>query len=240
MKKGWKVSLFAFGLLVLFLILQYDFLEDDTWNSWNLPLSGRVILVDPGHGGPDGGAVGDSSVLEKDIALEVSLKLREYLQEQGALVIMTREEDIDLADKDTRGYSRRKVEDLKRRLKMINEPEIDFFVSIHLNSIPSARWSGAQTFFAPHHRENDRAAKFIQDELKTNLENTKREALSINRVYILDHAKKPGVLVEVGFLSNPGERENLKKGSYQDKLAASIYYGILRYYSKEKEIIIPE
>ena len=148
MKKEWKVSLFAFGLLVLFLILQYDFSEDNTWKSWNLPLSGRVILVDPGHGGPDGGA-GDSNALEKDIALNVSLKLKEYLQEQGALVIMTREEDIDLADEDTKGYSRRKVEDLKKRLKMINEPEIDFFVSIHLNSIPSPRWSGAQTFFAP-------------------------------------------------------------------------------------------
>jgi len=65
-------------------------------------------------------------------------------------------------------------------------------------------------------------------------------AKSINRVYILENAKKPGVLVEVGFLSNPTERENLKKGRYQDKLAASIYYGILRYYSNEKEIIIPE
>ena len=64
-------------------------------------------------------------------------------------MVMTREEDIDLADEDTKGYSRRKVEDLKKRLKMINKPEIDFFVSIHLNSIPSSRWSGAQTFFAP-------------------------------------------------------------------------------------------
>ena len=152
------------------------------------------------------------------------------MQEQGALVIMTREEDIDLADEDTKGYSRRKVEDLKKRLKMINEPEIDFFVSIHLNSIPSPRWSGAQTFYAPYYRENERAARFIQDELKINLENTKREAKSINRVYILENAKKPGVLVEVGFLSNPSERENLKKNRYQDKLAASIYYGILRYY----------
>ena len=80
--------------------------------------------------------------------------------------------------KDTKGYSRRKVEDLKKRLEMINKPEIDFFVSIHLNSIPSPRWSGAQTFFAPHYRENERAAKFIQDELKINLENTKREAKS--------------------------------------------------------------
>ena len=126
MKKEWKISLFAFGLLVLFLILQYDFSEDNTWKSWNLPLSGRVILVDPGHGGPDGGA-GDSNALEKDIALDVSLKLKEYLQEQGALVVMTREEDIDLADEDTKGYRRRKVEDLKKRLKMINKPEIDFF-----------------------------------------------------------------------------------------------------------------
>ena len=76
--------------------------------------------------------------------------------------------------------------------------------------------------------------------MKINLENTKREAKSINHVYILENAKKPGVLVEVGFLSNPSERENLKKDRYQDKLAASIYYGILRYYSNEKEIIIPE
>jgi len=239
MKKGWSTSLFVFGLIALFLILQYDFSEKGTWNSWSLPLSGKVILVDPGHGGPDGGA-GDKDALEKDIALDVSLKLREYLQEQGALVIMTREDDVDLADEDTKGYSRRKVEDLKKRLEMINEPEIDFFVSVHLNSIPSARWSGAQTFFFAHFNENERAAKFIQDELKRNLENTKREAKSINHVYILKHAKKPGVLVEVGFLSNLRERENLKQNSYQDKLAASIYNGIMRYYTDEKELIIPE
>ncbi|MCQ6276394.1 N-acetylmuramoyl-L-alanine amidase CwlD [Bacillus sp. V3B] len=239
MKKGWKISIFTVGLIVLFFILQYDFSEDDTWNSWNLPLSGKVILIDPGHGGPDGGA-GDTEALEKDIALNVSLKLREYLEEQGALVIMTREEDKDLADEDTRGYSRRKVEDLKKRLEMINQPEIDFFVSIHLNSIPSPRWSGAQTFFAPQFKENERAAKFIQDELKRNLENTKREAKPINHVYILKHAKKPGVLVEAGFLSNSDEREKLQKNRYQDKLAASVYNGIMRYYTDEKELTIPD
>lgn len=239
MKKGWKISLFSLGLIVLFFILQYDFSEEDSWKSWNLPLSGEVILIDPGHGGPDGGA-GDKGALEKDIALDVSLKLREYLQEQGALVVMTREEDEDLADKSTKGYSRRKVEDLKERLKMINKRDVDFFVSIHLNSIPSPRWSGAQTFYAPHFKENERAAKFIQDEFKVNLGNTKREAKPINHVYILKHAKKPGVLVEVGFLSNPGERARLKEDSYQDMLAASIYNGIMRYYTDEKEIIIPE
>ena len=140
MKKKWKVSLFAFGLLILFFILQYDFSEDNTWKSWNLPLSGKVILVDPGHGGPDGGA-GDLNALEKDIALRCLTKIKRLLQEQGAFVIMTREEDIDLADEDTKGYSRRKVEDLKKRVKMINKSEIDFFVSIHL--IPFLPQGGA-------------------------------------------------------------------------------------------------
>ncbi|WP_338471370.1 N-acetylmuramoyl-L-alanine amidase CwlD [Niallia sp. XMNu-256] len=239
MGKKWKASIFTIGLIVLFFILQYDFLEDDTWKDWNLPLSGKIILIDPGHGGPDGGA-GDKDALEKDIALHVSHKLREYLQEQGALVIMTREDDTDLADADTKGYSRRKVQDLKKRLDLINNQDIDFFVSVHLNSIPSAKWSGAQTFYAPQYDENERAAKFIQDELIKNLENTNRRAKPINHVYILDNAKKPGVLVEVGFLSNPTEKANLKKDPYQEKIAVSIYNGIMRYYSNEKELTIPD
>jgi N-acetylmuramoyl-L-alanine amidase len=237
MKKKWKVILFMLGLTVLFFILQYDFSEDNTWKSWNLPLSGKVILIDPGHGGPDGGA-GDEGALEKDIALKISLKMKDFLEGQGALVLMTREEDKDLANKSTRGYSKRKTEDLKKRLEFINKSEADFFISVHLNSIPSPRWSGAQTFYAPHHKENARAAKFIQDEFKENLQNTTRDAKPINNVYIIKHAKKPGVLVEVGFLSNPTEKANLKKDSYQDKLAESIYLGVLRYFTDEKEIKI--
>jgi len=234
-KRRIKIISFITGLIVLFFILQHDFNENNSWKTWNLPLSGKIILLDAGHGGPDGGA-GTGKTLEKDIALEITKNVRDYLQEQGALVIMTREKDEDLADPDTRGYSRRKVEDLKKRLKMINKTDIDLFVSIHLNAIPSSRWSGAQTFYAPQHKENARAAKFIQEELRRNLENTERKAKPINQVYILKNAKKPGVLVEVGFLSNPREKELLKKGSYQEKVAASINHGILRYFTNEKEI----
>ncbi|MDR6120679.1 N-acetylmuramoyl-L-alanine amidase [Bacillus sp. SLBN-46] len=234
-KRRIKIISFIAGLLVLFLILQHDFIEDDSWNTWNLPLSGKIILLDAGHGGPDGGA-GTGKTLEKDIALEITLKVRDYLQQQGALVIMTRETDTDLADSDTKGYSRRKVEDLKKRLKMINNTDNDLFVSIHLNAIPSSRWSGAQTFYAPHHQENARAAKFIQEEMRKNLENTNRKAKPLNQVYILKNAKKPGALVEVGFLSNPGEKAMLKKDSYQEKVAISIYKGIMRYFTNEKEI----
>lgn len=236
MKKKLRIVAFIGGLLILFIILQYDFLNNNSWKSWNLPLSGRIILLDPGHGGPDGGA-GDKDALEKDIALSVSLKLRDYLQEQGALVIMTRESDTDLADEDTKGYSRRKVEDLKKRLDLINNSGADFYISIHLNAIPSARWSGAQTFYAPQLIENRRAARFIQEELRTNLENTTRKAKAMNSVYILKHSNIPGVLVEIGFLSNPVEKGKLKNDDYQEKVAASIYKGMLRYYSKESELV---
>lgn len=228
-----KLISFVLGLVILFFILQYDFQENKSWKTWNLPLTGKIILLDPGHGGPDGGA-GDQSTLEKDIALKISLKLRDLLQQQGALVVMTRTTDTDLADPGVKGYSRRKIEDLRQRLKMINTTDIDLFVSIHLNAISSSRWSGAQTFYASQYEENEAAAKFIQDELRLNLENTTRQAKPLNQVYILKNAKKPGVLVEVGFLSNQTEKANLIKNSYQDKVAASIYTGVLRYFTYEK------
>ena len=234
MLKKLKIGLFAAGLAVLFLILQYDFTENDSWESWNLPLSGKIIYLDPGHGGVDPGA-GDDDPFEKEIALNVSLKLRDYLQQQGALVIMTRETDVDLADKGLKGYSKRKVQDLKRRLDLINESEADFFATIHLNAIPSSKWRGAQTFYATNLKENKRAAKLIQDELRRNLENTDRDAKPANSIYLLKHTNKPGVLVEIGFLSNPGEAANLKQEAYQEKVAASIYEGMLRYFTDDQK-----
>jgi N-acetylmuramoyl-L-alanine amidase len=234
-KRRLKIVGFIVGLVVLFLILQHSFTAEESSSTWSLPLSGKIILLDPGHGGPDGGA-GTNDTLEKDIALNITKKVRDYLQQHGALVIMTRETDKDLAAPETKGYSRRKVEDLIKRLKMINDSDNDFFASIHLNSIPSSKWSGAQTFYAPYYKENAKAAKFIQEELRKNLGNTTRKAKPINNVYILKNAKKPGVLVEVGFLSNPSEKAKLKNDAYQEKVAASIYQGIIRYFTYEKEL----
>ncbi|MEI2358423.1 N-acetylmuramoyl-L-alanine amidase CwlD [Mesobacillus zeae] len=234
MIKKLQFVLFSAGLALLFLVLQYDFTERDSWKSWNLPLSGKVILIDPGHGGVDPGA-GGKDAREKEIALSISLKLRDYLQQQGALVIMTRETDVDLADKDLKGFRKRKVQDLKRRRDLINTSDADFYASIHLNAIPSPKWKGAQTFYSGNYRDSKRAATLIQAELRRNLENTDRKAKSANQIYLLKHTKKPGVLVEVGFISNPGEKRLLKTDEYQDELAASIYEGILRYYSGERK-----
>nr|WP_275695602.1 N-acetylmuramoyl-L-alanine amidase CwlD [Fredinandcohnia sp. SECRCQ15] len=214
------------------MIIQYRFMDKDVWNSWNLPLSGKIIIIDPGHGGVDGGA-DNGDIQEKDIALSISLKLRDYLQQQGALVQMIRENDVDLASKGTKGYSRRKTEDLKKRVQIINDSEADLFISVHLNAIPSPKWRGAQTFYFGSYKENEAVAKYIQDELRNNLGNTTRQAKSINSVYLLKSSKKPGALVEVGFLSNPDEKALLVQDKYQDKLAASIYTGISRYFSNE-------
>lgn len=230
-----KIKWFSFigGFILLLFLFQWQLSDNHSFESWNLPLTGKVIYIDPGHGGPDGGAVG-SDTLEKDISLSISLSIRDYLQEQGALVLLTREEDVDLADKNTSGYSRRKAEDLKKRVKLINESEADLFLSIHLNAIPSSKWSGAQTFYNGRYIENENIAKFIQDELRKNLENTTRVAKPIDGVYLLKNIEKPGALVEVGFLSNPQEEKLLTTKVYQDKVSASIYNGVLRYFSNEK------
>lgn len=203
--------------------------------NWNLPLTGKVIVIDPGHGGVDGGAVGRSGeVVEKEIALDISLMLRDYLQEAGAYVIMTRETDRDLAPEDLRGYSRRKTKDLYNRLAIINAPDRDLFISVHLNAIPSPRWRGAQTFYNPTNDDSRDLSRFIQDELRQNLENTTRHAKQLSSVFILKEANIPGAIVEVGFLSNPSEAELLAGSDYQNKVATSIYRGILRYFTNEK------
>ncbi|MBF0707225.1 MULTISPECIES: N-acetylmuramoyl-L-alanine amidase CwlD [Bacillales] len=232
MKKWYKRFGVATGIIVLLFIINYKFAIDSSWDAWHLPLSGQVIVIDPGHGGADGGAVGDN-VVEKDIALTISLKLRDYLQEAGALVIMTRETDTDLAADGTKGLSNRKAEDLRKRVELINEGSNDLFVSIHLNAIPSSKWSGAQTFYNPVNDESQAISRFIQAEIKRNLENTNRLAKNMDSVYLLREAEIPGALVEVGFLSNPTERELLNTETYQNKVAASIYQGIIRYTTNE-------
>ena len=236
MERCYKLGMWLFGLFLLIYFIQLPIEKTDTtWASWSLPLSGKVIVIDPGHGGPDGGAVGKDNTVEKDITLKVSKMLLRYLQQAGALVYLTRETDRDLASDDTKGLSRRKSEDIRNRLKFIEEKKPDFFLTIHLNALPSERWRGAQTFYYPSFDENKHLAEMIQDEIRRNLENTDRKPLKIDGIYLLKHAEAPGALVEIGFLSNVEERELLKKEDYQQQMAASIYQGILRYVTEDRK-----
>lgn len=234
MKSKWvRNGIIALGAILLIALLNYEISNRNSLSHWNLPLSGRVVVIDPGHGSPDGGAE-SGEIMEKDIALKVAEDLRNYLQESGALVLMTRENDGDLADKGKRGLSLRKTQDLKRRVEFINDAKADCVISLHLNAIPSSQWRGAQTFYHPKSEKNQILAKFIQDSLRKQLENTNRYAKAIEHVYILKKANAPASLVEVGFLSNPSEKALLQTSDYQDKVAASIYQGVMRYFTNEE------
>jgi N-acetylmuramoyl-L-alanine amidase len=223
---------FVFGFILFPLFSPFP---DPVQETWAIPLVGKVIVVDPGHGGPDGGAVSREGLIEKNITLKISTYLRDYLQEAGAYVVMTREYDTDLSDPDTKKLRLRKAEDLMRRIDLVKETKADALISIHLNAIPSPKWSGAQTFYNPVRVENKRLATLIQAELIRNLENTNRLAEQKNDIYILKKSPVPTALVEVGFLSNPQEARQLAMDSYQKKVAASIYLGILRFYDAGKE-----
>lgn len=236
MKRLGNVLMWSFGLVLLIMLIQQPVGSPvRTWSTWSLPLAGKTIVLDPGHGGADGGAVGKDGTLEKGIALSVAKQLQNYLQQTGAVVYLTREKDTDLADEETKGLSRRKAEDIRKRLQFIKDKQADIFISIHLNALPSTKWSGAQTFYYPKSGENEHLAKMIQSEIIRNLENTTRTALPLTGMYLLKHAESTAALVEIGFLSNVQERELLKKTDYQQKMAASIYQGILRYVTEDEK-----
>jgi N-acetylmuramoyl-L-alanine amidase len=232
---GLKIALTALLIGLICFIFMHELPATKTWTYWTMPLSGKKIAIDAGHGGPDGGAQSKSGILEKDINLSISLYLRDYFQQAGALVLMTREEDKDLADPGTKGLSKRKTEDLHARGDLISSQQADLLLTIHMNSIPSSQWHGAQTFYYPNHPESKLLAQLIQSEMKRNLGNTDRVAKTVDKgVYLLKALKIPSALVEVGFLSNPQEAALLADRNYQKKVAASIYQAVLRYYSGEK------
>ena len=194
------------------------------------PLAELVIAVDPGHGGVDPGAIGPDGLLEKDIVLDIALRLRTLLQSAGATVVMTRETDIDLSDAALgRQYTKRKRQDLERRVKLINESNAALLISIHVNSMASARWSGAQVFYHQDAPEGRRLAEAIQYVLREHLQNTTRQ-IATGDFYITRASDCPAVLVEVGFISNPTEARLLASADYRAQLAAAIFGGLLHYW----------
>lgn len=192
----------------------------------------KVIVVDPGHGGVDPGAVGKNNVREKDLVLAIGNKLTSFLQQGGAKVIMTRKTDTDLSDPELRGLSIKKRQDLARRVALANDNQADVMVSIHVNSFPNIRQHGAQTFCQANSPESRRLAMAIQKEFNYLLENEKREPLP-GDYYILNKSKIPTVLIEIGFLSNPQESKLLSEPAYQTKIAWCLYAGLVYYFAMD-------
>lgn len=189
----------------------------------SLPLAGRLIIVDVGHGGLDPGTV-YQDIYEKDINLLIAKNLEIELNKLGAGVLLIRDGDYDLS-KGVKNH--RKKTDFDNRIKIINNSEGDMYLSIHLNYLENTAYYGAQVFY---NQENKKLALAIQEYLNANLD-TNREIKKIpSSTYMYRKLKIPGVLIECGFLSNPQERKLLVTPKYQQKLAKTIADSIVHYY----------
>lgn len=192
----------------------------------------KIILIDPGHGGMDGGAKGRDGTLEKDINLAIALKLKISLEEKGYKVEMTREIDTDLH---TKGETVReqKRDDLANRVKKKEETKCDAFISIHQNMFPQSNCKGAQVWYAQD--ENSKLlGEALQESFKLNLDqNNHRLAKQAKEEYrILRNNKEcASVIAECGFLSNLEELQLLKSDDYQNKIVDSIVSGVDKYFS---------
>lgn len=200
------------------------------------PLGGMKVVIDPGHGGEDGGA-SKGDVIESKITLAISQKVVRQLKRRGAEVVMTRTKEGDAIAEHKKDVSfptlrQRKREDLYLREEIVKSEKPDVFITIHANAIPETKWRGAQVFYHKEgHVESEALAKAIQQSIRDTVKNTEREALSIKQVYLLKKVEVPAVLVETGFLSNDEERALLTDEKYQEKMAKAIVEGVEEYYN---------
>lgn len=189
------------------------------------------IIIDAGHGGIDGGAVGVSGVIEKDLNLEISQKLCQALQQRGFSVLMIRISDISLHNPQDDTVRKMKTGDLKNRLAIADKYPESVFVSIHQNSFPSNHSvRGATVYSGLLNPNSDELAKSVFSALKQlQPDNHRVIKTADSKLYLLSNAKNPAVLVECGFLTNQAEEQQLCDAEYQSKIAAAIADGICDY-----------
>lgn len=195
-------------------------------------LVGRVIVIDAGHGGPDGGAQSASGILEKNITLAIAQDAAVYLRQFGAVVYLTRVTDRDFATDADRAAGRRHQGDLRGRLKAIVAHNPDAVVSIHCNAVPSPIWRGATTIYQDDNEAGKHLAYALQNVFKATLLPTKRGPEDMHTLYLLKRLKGPAALAEVGFLSNPDEASFLNQVGYQKRIGNSIAIAVLTYFGE--------
>lgn len=231
-----KYDIITCFLAVFLMAVTYSFVIKGTESvmTSSTPVSGKVIVVDAGHGYPDGGAVGESGVPEKDINLSVAFKLQELLEKNGAYVLLTRADDNAVVDDLNRKIRDIKRSDLNFRRDFKNSSNCDAFISIHMNKFPQSKYSGAQVFYASEPKESRVLGEKMMSRLKeiSYTENNRAAKVADESIFILKDSIVPSVIVECGFLSNHDEEKLLLTDEYQDKLAFAIYCGLMDYMNK--------
>lgn len=215
---------------LLFVVLLFAEQEEATSASGNKLLQGKTtvqVVIDAGHGGIDPGKIGINGAEEKDINLQIATLVKRYLELQDVEVIMTRETDDGLYDANA---SNKKVQDMKRRIAIIDEAAPTLTVSIHQNSYPEEYVKGAQVFYYTGSTEGQKLADFLQESLVERLDpENHRQVKANDSYYLLKKTPTPIVIVECGFLSNSEEAARLCDKSYQERVAWAVHIGILQY-----------
>jgi N-acetylmuramoyl-L-alanine amidase len=204
----------------------------------------HTVILDAGHGGEDGGAVGHvdgREVQEKNINLAITLTLRDMLEAEGINVILTREEDVLLYDRNTDYQGRKKVLDLAARLHVGQSTPGAVFVSIHMNAFTQPQYRGLQVYYSPNHPMSKTLADGIQTRTEEQLQPDNHRATKAagSDIFLLDQLRCPAVLVECGFLSNEEECRMLQEEAYQQKIAFLLFCSIRQALIEEGETSVP-
>lgn len=190
------------------------------------------VVIDAGHGEPDGGAVSKDGIKESELNLQIAQKLKAKLEELNIEVIMTRENSNNISNLEEAQKTIREIKttDLNNRVKIANESGASMLVSIHMNKFEDSRYRGWQTFYSKSSEEGKKLAENIQEAIGEVIQlDNKRKALKIEGIKIIDKSQIPAVIVECGFLSNTEECNLLQDENYQEKMAEGIKIGIQKY-----------
>lgn len=227
------ICLFLLSILLVasMIVLPYNKIKSALSQSADRPSWGKTIILDPGHGGVDPGAIGANHCTEKSINLNISLALRDMLVANGYTVIMTRETDISLHDEKYKKIAQIKSSDLKNRLKLMNRNSDAITVMIHQNHFTEEKYSGAQMFYGRLNEQSKSLAESFRQSFQQNLQpnNARSVKRSSKDVYVLHNAKNPIVLAECGFISNYAEAKLLCDEDYQQLVAFTLFCGIEDY-----------
>ena len=221
--------LFSFLMLVVTLFIML--LRPTPDAPQNTSAEGPItVILDAGHGGEDGGAIGKGEIYEKDINLDIAFRVRDLMAFAGQGSKMSRTEDISIHSP---GASRWKASDLQNRVKLANETQNAILLSIHQNSLPSSPITHGAQVFHTQQIEATTISAAIQTALNEviNIGNEKQMKPAPKGVYLMKHILVPGILVECGFLSNEQEGRLLQEETYQKQVAWAIYCGIIQYFA---------
>lgn len=218
-------------LAIICIIATYGYVKSEIIDANTTVNTTPTVIIDAGHGGFDGGAVAKDGTVEKDINLQISLKVSQMLKYNGYDVIMTRDGDTGTEDDENAAIASRKKSDLSNRLSLMKNNPDAIYVSIHLNKFTTSAANGAQVFYTKNYDEARLLAESVQSKIIELIqpENTRVVKQGTSSTYLLKNAAVPAIIVECGFLSNHLELEKLKTEDYQSQMAFAIVCGITNF-----------